>query len=151
DLMLQQGAVSMAGAGNVPTNTQCRGTWSNTGVDISLDNLSLCTMKKAPAPSMNQLQTVSPTAQPMTQTHPGMLLGSQVMGGRMPAANPPMNGSTMSSVMMPGMIPSNVLPGSRMPMCGPGTVSAMPASMTPMRAMMTQQPPPSMSMPNLGL
>lgn len=146
NLMMHQGPVSMpvTAAGNMPTNAQSRGTWANSGVNISLDNLTLGAMKKAPAPSMNQLQTVGPTIQPMpTQTHPGMVMG------RMPAASPAMNGSAMTSPVMAGIIPSTVLPGTRVPLCVPGTV---PANITPMMGMVTHQPPGPMSMPsNMGL
>lgn len=48
---------------------QSKGTWANSGVDISLDNLTLSGMKKAPAPSMNQLQG---GASPVIQPQPAM-------------------------------------------------------------------------------
>ncbi|XP_071539795.1 uncharacterized protein [Panulirus ornatus] len=163
NLMMQQSPLSMPATStvNVSANAQhSRGTWANSGVDINLDNLTLGGLKKAPAPSMNQLQTVSTTIAPViSQPHPSMMISNSMMGGRMmtpqqpqPAVAPAMNGSAVPSAMMPGMMHGAVLPGGRMPVGMPGAVPHMPANMTTMMGMVAQQPTGAMSMPsNLGL
>ncbi|KAK7068721.1 Clathrin interactor 1 [Halocaridina rubra] len=130
------------------TNQQAKGTWANSGVDINLDNLSLGGVKKAPAPSMNQLQTITSPGVPSVPAlqQPGMMMNSPMMGGSMmmsPQAN--MTHAMNGNMMAPNMFSPTARPN--MPMNMPG---AMTGNMMPM--MGQGQPTGPMSMPsNLGL
>ncbi|ROT76183.1 hypothetical protein C7M84_005251 [Penaeus vannamei] len=143
--------------------THLENKWANSGVDINLDNLSLGSNKKTPAPSMNQMQTVTPTLPQIPgQTHPGMMMGGNQMLGRnmmmspqqpKPPVAPVMNGSAIPGTMMPGMVPTAMIPsgGSGMAM---GMASQGMNSMPVMMGMMTPQPPvtgPVSMTNNLGL
>ncbi|XP_042880346.1 clathrin interactor 1-like isoform X4 [Penaeus japonicus] len=149
--LMQPSAVSMSCTTTIPANLPNK--WANSGVDINLDNLSLGSNKKAPAPSMNQLQTGPPMPQ-----MPGMMMGgNQMMGLNLimppqqpkPPVAPVMNGSAM----MPGMVPAAMIPsgGSGMPMGMPGHgMNSMPVMM----GMIPPQPPtagPASMTNNLGL
>ncbi|XP_068241713.1 clathrin interactor 1 isoform X4 [Palaemon carinicauda] len=149
-MMMQQSPMSLPNNPSVgmSANLQVKSTWANSGVDINLDNLTIGGIKKAPAPSMNQLQTTMPIVG--AQPQPGLMLNAPMMQGMMmppqqtPAA---MNGNVMSTNMVPGMISPPVRPNSGMPMTMPG---AMMGNMVPMMGQM--QPAGPVSMPNnLGL
>lgn len=156
----QQGPTSLpVMSQTIAANMQSKGTWANSGVDISLDNLTLSGMKKVPAPSMNQLQGgTSPVIQPQpAMPQPAMMMmgGTPQMMGGSPMMVPPspqvagaaaVNGSVVPPMMMPG----GMMAGPRVPMGGP--MPNMPATMNPMMGMMSQNPAGPMSMPNkMGL
>lgn len=159
--LMQPSAVPMSCNTTIPANLPNK--WANSGVDINLDNLSLGSNKKTPAPSMNQMQTVTPTLPQIPgQTHPGMMMGGNQMLGRnmmmspqqpKPPVAPVMNGSAIPGTMMPGMVPTAMIPsgGSGMAM---GMASQGMNSMPVMMGMMTPQPPvtgPVSMTNNLGL
>ncbi|KAK3918765.1 Merozoite surface protein 1 [Frankliniella fusca] len=128
---------------------QLGSTWSNAGLNIDVDNLTLSgnRNKSGTGPSMNQLATNSPTSplarqgltstftnmMPMAQsgtTGPIMGVGGGLMGSMpssvpAPAQSPMLSGLPVRIPSMPGTIPG-AMPGA-LPGTMPGT---MPGAMT---------------------
>ncbi|XP_076061272.1 clathrin interactor lqfR isoform X2 [Oratosquilla oratoria] len=151
---MAMGSLGSNSNANIANITNPKGMWSNTGVDINLDNLSSGGLRKAPPPSMNQLQTSTP-ASPVNPVHQhmpaGMIGPSSMIGnvGILPGMTPghmmaqpivAMNGTTGGVPMMT----SPIIPPVRQP-------NSIMGGMVTIQQPLVQGQTQPMSMPtNLG-